>query len=811
MARNGQHGSKPSNGDVKSTVKFLEKLRPDGPWILTAIHPDKEWIDTITAKNVDEVRAFVQKFDGKRNLYYSVNPTRTAMTSKAAKPDIAAIEYVLADLDPKEGETSEAAKARYLPALKQYKPSPTAFLDSGNGIQSLWRLATPIKLSVWEQDGNKLKSPEQATIDKAEACAAKLMADLGGKAGTQNIDRILRLPGTTNLPNAKKRKDGRVERQAKLIAFNDATCALDDFPAASTGSGGSQSSANAGANTTIDWAKVEEHAGWLKIETLDKDLPDKFSNKGKMIIAHGGNLSELVFDLMHASPSLLTKAYGSWSEVSFALTAILKGDGRFTNEKIAAALMCPLDCNRHITAMKDVNTQRRAVERLLLRSYDQTQQQKKRHAPGQPDWREQRANGSPLPSMHNARLAILALSITCSYDTFHNKMTFGYDDEKTKHVIESVLGEVTDNGIIALRQILSDQFGFDLTDKHVIDAVKSIALEHCFDPVADMLDEAEANWDGKKRLDMMAVNNFNCENTKLNKTCIRKMMIAGVARVRQPGCKFDNITVLESEEGYNKSSAWQVLAGKENFSDEKIIGKDSREVQEQLAEVWIHENADLAGMKKADVETVKTFASRTEDRARPAFGHFLKKQKRHSIEVGTTNSDEYLASQTGNRRFWSMKVLKMIDLDKLQKDRLQLWGEAAHHESEGESLVLDEKLWGDAAAMQEERRVKDPWEDVLAEIPREIDFDFFEFGHHASKEIKIIHRYAPDNDWTEERVASSDLLTYVLKVPIGQQETRHTMKLASTMKHLGWHRYSGGQVTINNKQVKGYFRMVKNA
>ena len=59
-------------------------------------------------------------------------------------------------------------------------------------------------------------------------------------------------------------------------------------------------------------------------------------------------------------------------------------------------------------------------------------------------------------------------------------------------------------------------------------------------------------------------------------------------------------------------------------------------------------------MKKAEVETVKAFASRQVDRARPAYGHFLKKQPRHSIEVGTTNSDEYLQSQTGNRRFWPM-------------------------------------------------------------------------------------------------------------------------------------------------------------
>ena len=327
-----------------------------------------------------------------------------------------------------------------------------------------------------------------------------------------------------------------------------------------------------------------------------------------MIVVHGGNLGDLNFDLTHAG--LLTEPYQSWSEVAFALSAIFKNDGRFNNEQIAAALMCDLDCNQHITKMKGENARRRAVERLIRRSHDTPRHKKMARSAGAPDWREQRADGSPLPSMHNARLAITAIGVECSYDTFHDKMLFGYKDDTARHVVQPILGEVSDDGILGLRRLLSDRFGFDLTDKHVRDAVKSLALEHCFNPVADMLDEAEADWDGVKRLDRMAADYLNCEDTALNSACVRKTMIAAVARVRQPGCKFDTILVLESPEGWNKSTAWKLLAGEENFSDEKIIGKESREVQEQLATVWIHENAELAGMKKAEVETVKAFASR---------------------------------------------------------------------------------------------------------------------------------------------------------------------------------------------------------
>jgi predicted P-loop ATPase len=419
------------------------------------------------------------------------------------------------------------------------------------------------------------------------------------------------------------------------------------------------------------------------------------------------------------------------------------------------------------------------------------------------DWRERKVNGQPSPSMHNARVAIATLGIVCSRDTFHNETLFGYRDDKVKHELSSILGEVSDDGIIALRQLMSDRFGFDLTDKHTRDAVVSLALDHCFDPVCDLIDKAEAGWDKVKRLDRMAVDYLNCEDTPLNSAFMRKAMIALVKRAREPGCKFDTIIVLESKEGFNKSSAWMVLAGDENFSDERILGKESREVQEQLSGIWIHENADLAGMKKADIESVKAYASRQTDIARPAFGHFVVKQPRHSIEVGTTNSSEYLQSQTGNRRFWPLEVLKSIDIEKLRRDRMQLIGEAASYQAAGESVVLDESMWGDAGIEQEQRRVKDPWEDILANIPvwhKEIR------GFSESKEpiehlVLVIH-----HEGVLEIVSAADIMKYMLDISIAHQTPATAMRLSTVMKQLGWDRYKNGQVTINGVRQKGYFR-----
>jgi hypothetical protein len=201
------------------SICFLEQLRPNGPWVLTAITPDGP-TTTITARTAAEVDAFVSEHNGKRNLYYSVNPTRSAMFKKAAKADIAAVEYLLGDLDPLDDETSEAAKARYLNQLNgTFEPKPSAIVDSGNGIQCLWKLADSIVLGE--------KDPIIADV---EARSAELMVRLGAKASTQNIDRILRLPGTTNLPNAKKLKAERVPCPTKLLRFNGVRYSLDAFP-----------------------------------------------------------------------------------------------------------------------------------------------------------------------------------------------------------------------------------------------------------------------------------------------------------------------------------------------------------------------------------------------------------------------------------------------------------------------------------------------------------------------------------------------------------------------------------------------------
>ncbi len=402
--------------------------------------------------------------------------------------------------------------------------------------------------------------------------------------------------------------------------------------------------------------------------------------------------------------------------------------------------------------------------------------------------------GNPKPSLANAVIAIRALGIDGGYDLFHHRIKVTY--KGTSHTIRE--GLLTDDTVSAARSLINNTYRIDCGDANTLAAIKEIAMGNAYDPVLNMLNDCQGKWDRKKRLDTWVIDYLGCEDTPLNRAVGRKALIAACRRARVPGCKFDNIVVLEGVEGTNKSTAIRVLADDENFSDQSILGATDKEVQEQLDGIWMHENADLAGMKRAEVEHVKAFASRQVDRARPAYGRIREDRPRRSLEWGTTNNDEYLHSQTGNRRFWPLKT-GLIDIEALMRDRDQLLGEAAAYEAVGESITLDPALWGAARDAQEQRRVPDPWEDLLDHVPDTVEVHD---GPYTTRTVTIIHR-AGDG---YERVASADVLEHVLKIPRAQQTSANGQRLARGMERGGWTRNPSGRVAINGVPVRGYVR-----
>lgn len=219
-----------------------------------------------------------------------------------------------------------------------------------------------------------------------------------------------------------------------------------------------------------------------------------------------------------------------------------------------------------------------------------------------------------------------------------------------------------------------------------------------------------------KRLGEWLTTYLGAENTPLNRAVGRLTLTAAVSRVWQPGCKFDTMMVLEGEQGAGKSRTVQALCpDPAMFTDSVTLRMDTKEIMELTADKWIVELGELAGLNKAETEHVKALLSRQWDEARMAYGRYKTKKPRQFIFIGTTNEATYLTDDTGNRRYFPVKVGK-VDVEALKRDRNQLWAEAAFCEAKGEPIFIsDPELIKAHKVLQRTREIHDEWEGMLAE------------------------------------------------------------------------------------------------
>jgi hypothetical protein len=316
-----------------------------------------------------------------------------------------------------------------------------------------------------------------------------------------------------------------------------------------------------------------------------------------------------------------------------------------------------------------------------------------------PDMTEE---GKIRATMLNAKVAIGALGVACKYDQFHNRLLVAGE-----LVSKWNSPQLSDPIVTVLRDHIRYRFGFDPGKQQVQDACETLCMNCMFNPVTDYLDSLQ--WDGKPRLDSWLSAYLGVVSNEYVQAVGRLSLLAAVRRVRHPGTKFDQIIVLEGKQGAGKSEAIRILAGPDNFSDQKILDVDERKQQELTEGVWLYEIAELTGLKRADIDHVKAFVSRTSDRARPAYGRYVVNQPRQTVFFGSINPGQaYLQDDTGNRRFWPVTVGR-IDLAGLARDRDQLWAEANQLEAQGMSHMLPERLWKVAAEEQDKRTEGDEW------------------------------------------------------------------------------------------------------
>lgn len=330
--------------------------------------------------------------------------------------------------------------------------------------------------------------------------------------------------------------------------------------------------------------------------------------------------------------------------------------------------------------------------------------------------------------------------------------------------------------------ILCSTFARELQFMASADSIKreliTLAHENRHHPVIDYLDGLA--WDGTERLDRWLIDYGGAADTELNRAFARKVLIAGVRRIRKPGVKFDTMLVLEGKQGAGKSQlAARLAVRQEWFCDSLDLNSDDKTKAEILQRAWVVECQELDGMNKSTSQKLKRFISSPSDTYRKAYAHSAGEYRRHCIIIGTTNEDTYLRDLTGNRRFWPVQV-GYIDLAGFAKIVDQLWAEASLREAEGEALTLPKRLWDDAKTAQTGRMMEDPYRDVLEGL----------FANQSGK-----------------------VSVEVVKLALGIQTSRMTSfdarRIQSIMESLGWTYGSYRLVDLHQverKPRKGYSR-----
>lgn len=234
-------------------------------------------------------------------------------------------------------------------------------------------------------------------------------------------------------------------------------------------------------------------------------------------------------------------------------------------------------------------------------------------------------------------------------------------------------------------------------EKIINDGLEISATEQVYHPVKQYL--MNLTWDNTSRLEKLFIDYLGAEDTEYVRYVTKKALVACVARIFNPGCKFDLMLVLVGAQGCGKSSIIKKL-GKDWFSD-TLNSISDKNAYAQIKGQWIVEIAELSALKRADVESIKHFLSKSEDTYRGAYCKRVEKHKRQCVLFGTTNTHDFLKDSTGNRRFLPIdvdpsksKTAKIFEtFNDSQVD--QIWAEAVDLYKKGEKIYLDDSKFSE--------------------------------------------------------------------------------------------------------------------
>jgi hypothetical protein len=709
-----------SESNAQRAAIWLRDVVPGGPWTLTAITPDGP-IETQTFTELNDVQLWVQIHDGTRNLYWSVNPLLRSMNKKAEKKDIREVRFLHVDVDPRDGQPIDAERARILRLLTKSLPKgiplPTVIVDSGSGFQAFWKLAQPIPVNG-----------DVKLAEEAERYNIQLELLFNGDH-CRNVDRIMRIVGTMNLPTAAKVAKGRTPVRARLLE-KDLTRIYDLKEFKQVSAGVAKAAVAVGVNVDV---------GAMPRRLADIDELDTLAGEPKAVTAR---LKVVCVQGEH--PDRQKPGDGSRSAWLFDACCNL------VRAKVPDDVIFAIITDSDFGISASVLDKGAASTKYALRQIGKA---KATVAADEATFQTNDKN-VPVANQHNVRVALSKLGVRLRHDQFADRL-----------LIEGLPGHgptLQDEAVTTLWLRTDSQFGFRPAKDFFGDVVADEARSQGWHPVKEYLDGLE--WDGTPRVNDWLSTYGGAEASNYTRAVGALVLIAAVRRVREPGCKFDEVLVLKSEQGKGKSTAVrELLPNGEWFSDDLPIGAEAQAIIERTQGKWIIEAAELKGIRRRGEDVVKAFLSRSADKARMAYGRIAKEALRQFIIIGTTNDQKFLHDTTGNRRWWPVEV-ERFDLDGLRRDRDQLWAEAAHREAAGESIRLDPALYAVAAEHQEANRVEDPLMDRLCKALCD------KHGMELAGKIR-----------------SADLWE-LLNVGGAQSTTELNTRVGNAMRALGWRR-----------------------
>ncbi len=312
-----------------------------------------------------------------------------------------------------------------------------------------------------------------------------------------------------------------------------------------------------------------------------------------------------------------------------------------------------------------------------------------------------------------------------------------------------------EDGITNLVAILESKWITDKVASGEVDrAARAAAKKNQFHPVMDFL--LSTKWDGVERIDQFFPDHLGTPSSDYLTGVSRSLFIGAVRRILFPGCKMDTMTVLESPQGMGKSSLWEVLGGEWYLDQTASI--ESVDFFIAMRGKWFIDLGELDQFQRAEVTRIKQVITLRNDDYRAKYARDNKRNPRQSIFVGGTNGADWIADQTGGRRFLPVKVgPEKIDMQRLQSARDQLFAEAVYRVKNNEWL----DWWNVPGAdeQQEMRMHHDLWDGPVAEFLEE---------------------------WPGSTIQGYEILTKLMRKDLGQITRADESKLGKVMNRLRW-------------------------